>query len=136
MWIELKCMSCKQKWRCKEFDDWSSYKNKYIWNPKVCDCKCGKVCKINKYLNIKNCSCKKCPFLKLVLACEDEILNATDTSFKHKKVTREKNNCLIHTNSFAIISLLLLVIICISCYYYRTLHWIKKEHVFSHLISN
>ena len=58
--------------RCerKEFIDWSSCKNNYKWNPSTCDCKCSKACKIGKYLEIKNCSCKKLPFGKLVLACK------------------------------------------------------------------
>ena len=54
-----------------------------MWNPSTSDCKCNKVCKIDKYLDIVNSSCKKYLFgeLVLVLACEDEILNTTKTSF-------------------------------------------------------
>ena len=49
------------------------------------DCKCNKVCKIDKYLDIKNISCKKSLLGKLALACKDEILNTTETSLNHKK---------------------------------------------------
>ena len=30
-----------------------------MWNPSTCDCECNKACKIEKYLNVKNCSGKK-----------------------------------------------------------------------------
>ena len=63
----------------------------------------------------------------MVLVCEVEILNITETSLFDKKVTIEKNNCLIYTISLVII-LLLLDAISISCYYYYyyTKHWLKK----------
>ena len=28
-------------------------------NPSACDYECNKACKVDKYLNTKNCSCKK-----------------------------------------------------------------------------
>ena len=30
-----------------------------MWNPSMCDCECNKACKIDEYLDIKNCSYKK-----------------------------------------------------------------------------
>ena len=69
----------------KELDDWGSCKNARIWNSSMGDCKCNKVCKIDKYLDIKNISCKKSLLGKLALACKDEILNTTETSLNHKK---------------------------------------------------
>ena len=54
---------------------------------------------------------------KLVLACQDEKLNTTEASLDDKKVKCKKRNCLIPTISLVIICLLLLVVICISCYY-------------------
>ena len=47
----------------------------YKWNPSTCDCEWNKACKIDEYLDIKNCSCKTCLIAKLVLKCEDEILH-------------------------------------------------------------
>ena len=39
----------KQKWNhdeyrceCKKFNDWSSFKDNYMWNPCTCDCECNK----------------------------------------------------------------------------------------------
>ena len=59
----------KQKWNhdeyrceCKELHNGNYLKDDSIWNPITCDCECNKVCKIDEYLDIKNCSCKKCLF--------------------------------------------------------------------------
>ena len=65
--------------------------------------------------------CVSLLFVKLVLACEDEILNITAASFDDKKVTCQKCNYLIHTISLVIICLLLLVVISISSNYYYML---------------
>ena len=115
----------KQKWshnkcRCefKEFDDWGSCKNSCIWNPSKCDCECNKACKIDEYLNIKNFSCKKRLIGKLVLEYEDEILDTTKTLLNDKKVACAKINCLIHTISCVTICFLLLVLICVRCYFF------------------
>ena len=60
-----------------------------MWNPSTCDCECSKACIIDEYLDIKNCSCEKRIFGKLVLACEDGILNTTETSLDNEKVIYE-----------------------------------------------
>ena len=46
-------------------------------NHSTYDCECNKVCEIDEYLDIKNCSCIKRLIGKFVLECEDEVLNAT-----------------------------------------------------------
>ena len=61
-----------------------------MWNPVTCHCECNKACKIDEYLDIKNYSSKNPLSSKLVLLCEDEILNTTETSLVDKKVTRKK----------------------------------------------
>ena len=43
----------------------------------MCDYECNKACKIDEYLDTKNCSCKKRLIGKLLLECKDEILNTT-----------------------------------------------------------
>ena len=111
---------------CKKLDDWSSCKNDYMWNSSTYDCECNKSCKIDKYLDTKTCSCEKRLFGKLVSACEDEKLSTTETSLDDKKVTCEKNNCLIHTISLLIVCLILTVANSISCYYHPR-DWIKRN---------
>ena len=61
-----------------------------MWDSSTCDWECNKACKTDEYLDIKNCSREKGLFNKLVLACEDEILNTTETLFDDKKATCEK----------------------------------------------
>ena len=78
---------------------------------------CNKTCKFDEYLRSKNCSCKKRLFRKLVLECEDEKLNTIDTNKNYKKANCKKSNCLIHRISLIIIYLLLLVVICVTCYF-------------------
>ena len=46
-----------------------------MWSSTTCDCECDKKCKIDKYLDTKDCSYKKVLPVKLVLEYEDEILN-------------------------------------------------------------
>ena len=76
--------------QCKEFDDWGSCTKGYMWNPSMCGCECNKASNIDEYLNTKNCSCKKYLIGKLVLECENEILDTTETSLDHKKVICKK----------------------------------------------
>ena len=70
-----------------------------------------------KYLEIKNCSCEKRLIGKLILECEDEILNATETSLDEKKETRKKKQCS-HSHDF-ITNYMLFIIIC--CLYWSLL---------------
>ena len=86
----------------------------------------NKACKIDEYLDIRNCSCEKRLFSKLALACEDEILNTNETSFDDKKVTCEKNDYLIYMILLVITFSLLLVVISNSCCYYYTKDRMKK----------
>ena len=81
-----------------------------MWNPSNCDYDCNKACKIDEYLDIESCLCKKGLFGKLlVFACLDEILNTTETSLVGRKVTCEKINCLIYTLSLIIYYLLFII---------------------------
>ena len=50
----------------------------YMWNPNTSVYECIKACKVDEYLNIKNCLYKKHLFGKLALACEEK-LNTTKT---------------------------------------------------------
>ena len=101
-------------YECQELDDWSCCNDVYIWNPSMCDCDCNKACKIDEYLDIKKCLCKKCLFGKLLLACEGEMINTTKTSFDNKKVACKKNNCLIHNSNYM---LFIISYISIRCCY-------------------
>ena len=53
--------------------------------PCTYDSECNKACNPDEHLVIKNCLIDK-----VVLACEDEILNITEASIDDKKVTCKK----------------------------------------------
>ena len=65
---------------CKELND-------YIWYPCTCHWECGKASKTDEYLDIESWSCKTCLFTKLILTCENEILNIMETSFVDNLLT-------------------------------------------------
>ena len=75
---------------CKELDDYSSCKDDYMGNPSTCDFEYYKACKIDEYLDIKNCSCEKRIIGKLILKCENEILNTTETTYSKKSIMWKK----------------------------------------------
>ena len=79
-----------------------------------------------KKLKIKNCFCEKRLIGKLVLECEDEILNTNETILNDNKVAYAKKDCSLHTTSLVIICLLLLVVICVSCCFYYTKYRSKE----------
>ena len=86
---------------------------------------------MDEYLDLKNCSCEKQLFGKLVIACEDDLLNTTKASLVDKKSNMHKNTGFIYTISLVIVCLFLLVI-SVSCYYHYTRDWIKKEYEWSY----
>ena len=43
----------------KSQNDWSSCEKNYMWNLSNYDCEYNKACKINEYLDTKNCFCEK-----------------------------------------------------------------------------
>ena len=53
-------------------------------NPSTYHFERKKACKIDEYLYVKNCSCKKRLFCKLLIAGEDEIFIATEQSLAGK----------------------------------------------------
>lgn len=59
------------KVRVKNQDDGGFCKNDYVWNRSTCDCECNRSCKVDKYLDIENCSLKRSLFGKSALECED-----------------------------------------------------------------
>ena len=70
----------KQRWNddkcrceCKELIDKGVCDKGFIWNPSNCECECYKSCDFSKYLDYKNCKCKKRLADKLVEECTENI---------------------------------------------------------------
>ena len=75
----------KNKCRCEcycELTHKSAYDKYFIWNPSNCECECNKACDFSKYLDYKNCICKKRLVNKLVEEC-----NVTIDEVKLTKIT-------------------------------------------------
>ena len=74
------------------------------------------------------------PILYMIL---NTILNTNETLLGGKKVrlwkTCEKNNCLSHLISFAVICVSLLVIVSVSCYPYYIKHWSKQKDLLPYI---
>ena len=99
----------------------------FIWNQIICECECDESCNVGEYLDYGNCKCRKRPINKLVLECEYEILNTTDTILITDKKVTSKNNCLVYIILLTIMCLILLAVISISFYYCNTRYRLKKE---------
>lgn len=81
-----------------------------MWNPSTC--------RTGKYLDVNTCTCKERFFDKLVLTCECGIvktLGTVSTNFIDKKITYEKDHCLVYTILLSILCLFLLDVISINC---------------------
>ena len=53
-WNDDKCRS-----RCKELIEKEMCYKGFIWNPSNCECESDKLCDVGKYVDYKNCNCKK-----------------------------------------------------------------------------
>ena len=86
-----------------------------------------KSCNVREYLDYENYKCRKELIGKLVLEFENEILNAIPLN----TTNTFSNNFLIYIILLVIMRLILLAIVCISCYYQYTRCWLKKEYLMS-----
>ena len=64
--LDLTVCNNKQRWNenkcrceCKELIDKGRCDKLFIWNPSRCECECDKSCDVGKYLDYKNCKCRK-----------------------------------------------------------------------------
>ena len=74
---DKQCWNSNKCWcGCKELICKGKCDDGFIWNPDICDCECDRSCGVGEYLDYANCKCRKRLIDKLVLDCEDEVLNA------------------------------------------------------------
>ena len=68
-WNKDKCRcECRVKSSDKERCD-----KGFTWNPSNCNCECDKSCKVEDYLDFKNCKCRRKIFGELVEECNKNI---------------------------------------------------------------
>ena len=87
----------------KELIDKSVCNKRYAWNPSNCECECDKSYDFGKYLDYKNCKCRKSLVDELVDECNENIDEAKLTeiaSFEHK------NECVCYYTVFIALSVI------------------------------
>ena len=115
--------SDKCRYECKELIDKDRCNDGFIWHSSIFEYECEKSCDVGEYLDYPNCKCRKRLIVKLVLECEDDILNViplntVDTIWITDKNVTCTNNCLIYIILLTIMCLILLAIVSICCCYY------------------
>ena len=113
----------------KELDDWGSCKNDYMHKLSTYDCECNKAGKIDEYLDIIMWLLRKTSNLKIRIGMWRWNIKYNWNLTKWEKISMCKKYCHIQTISFVIICLLLLPVICVSCYSYYAKHWPKQRHL-------
>ena len=63
----------KSRCKCKELIDKGVCDKGFLWNPSNCECECYKSCDFIKYLDNKNCNCRKEFVDKLTEECTENI---------------------------------------------------------------
>ena len=88
----------KQRWNddkcrceCKEFIDKGLCLKGFTWNPSNCECECYKSCDFSKYLDYKNCECKKRLADKLAERSPTEECTENIEETRLVKITSAKN---------------------------------------------
>ena len=51
---------------------------RFIWNLSITECECDESCNFEEFYGYANCKCRKKLTDKLVLECEDQILNTIE----------------------------------------------------------
>ena len=96
----------------------------YLWNLSSCSCECDKLCDVGRYLNCKNCVCRKCMIDKMV----EECINVVDGDAIYDK-TLTLDNCPSRTPNVVLFIEFLLISAIIGgvfVYYYRSRGCNKK----------
>ena len=118
-WIKDKC-----RCECKELIDKGRCDKGFIWNPSICDCECDKLCDVGKYLDYKNCKCRKKIVDRLVEKCsknidENEMIyNGTVNDYGNVC-----NSCIIYIVLLVIFLIISTIINSVLTYF----HWYLKR---------
>ena len=120
----------KQRWnndkcrcKCKELIYNGRCDKGFIWNPSNCECKSDKSCNVGKYLNYKNCKCRKILIDKLVEGCSENIdgnkVIYNSTLNDYRKIC---NSCTVYIVLLVIFFIISISISSIFIYF----HWYLK----------
>ena len=119
IWNEDKCRcECKEDLINKMVCD-----KGYIWNPSNCACKCDKLCDIGRYLDYKNCVCRKSLVDKLV----EECINVIDgNTMYNETLSINPNDCASHM-PYVVLFIVFLSISAVISSTFIYFHWYKDK---------
>ena len=81
-WNENKC-----RFECKEdLVDKLVCDKGYMWNPSTCSCECDRYCEKGKYLDYKNCLCRK----KIIDDLVEQCTSIVDIEIKNNTLSKKK----------------------------------------------
>ena len=112
---------------CKQLIDKGICDKGYILNPSNCECECGKSCDLAKYLDYKNCTCKKMLVDKLVEQCNE-------TTDQEEEIIRNNENI---CNSFIVYVVFFSTIFTINIgigAYFAYYKYVNRNYVYQKMI--
>ena len=134
--VDASICNNKQRWNddkcrceCKELIDKGVYGKGFIWNPSNCECECDKSCDIGKYLDYKNCKCKKKIIDKLTEEYSESIngnemfYNETLYIISSSDNNKTSDSCIVYIVLF---SVFLIINISMAIYVYLFLYLKNK----------
>ena len=92
----------------------------YMWNPSTCSCECDRNCKAGKYLDYKNCVCRKRIISDLIEQCTSII----DMETRNSTIAASNGESSFNTNYialFIVFSILFSAFLGGAFYYWRKL---------------
>ena len=113
----------EDKCRCECREDLISKltcEKRFLWNPSSCSCECDRSCRIDQYLDYKNCVCKnKLPIIDNLV---EECINIVDGETFYEKTLDDCPSCALYIGLF-VLFLLAAVFSGVFVYFY----WYKKK---------
>ena len=84
----------------------------FIWDPSNCECEYDKSCHVGKYLDHKNCKCRKRLIDKLVKECSENI-NGNEMIYNGTLNDHEKvcSSCTVYIGTWKVILTLLILVL-------------------------
>ena len=86
-----------------------------MWDSSTCACECDNWCKLDQYLDRKNCICKN----KLVGRVIAECANVINETIMNNKDNKNNNDTLwnIFIGSFSVVTFIVIVCFCVIIYF-------------------
>ena len=116
-WNENKC-----KCECKEdLIDKITYDKGYMWNPSTRSCECDRYCETGRYLDYKNCLCRK----KIIDDLIEQCTSIVDIEIKNNTLSKKNSESVSNIYFILFIVFLVLFILFLVGFIY---YWHKNNN--------